>query len=101
MISKRDFNEEFDDSVGRKYAYNFDYDVMQPFMIKAFTPFFKGGNLLELGSFKGKFTKLYLPYFDDITCVEASDVAAREAKKRLGSKVKKIYTSLFEDAKLK
>jgi SAM-dependent methyltransferase len=100
MARTRDFNEEFDDNVGRKYTYNFDYDVMQPYMIKAFRPFFKDGKLLELGSFKGEFTERYLPYFDDITCVEASDVAADEAKKRLGKKVKKIYTSLFEDPKL-
>jgi SAM-dependent methyltransferase len=100
-MAKRDFNEEFDDNVGRKYTYNFDYDVMQPFMIKAFAPFFKQGNLLELGSFKGEFTERYLPYFDDITCVEASDVAVRDAEKRLGKKVKKIYTSLFEDPKLR
>src|SRR6266550_758245 len=100
MSKQRDFNEEFDDEVGRKYSYDFDYDVMQPYMIKSFAPFFRKGNLLELGSFKGEFTERYLPYFKDITCVEASDVAVAAAKKRLGKKVKKIYTGLFEDVKL-
>src|SRR3954467_14665102 len=99
MSSKRDFNEEFDDNVGRKYAYDFDYDVMYPFMVKSFTPFFKPGNLLELGSFKGEFTKLFMPYFDDITCVEGSDVAAKEASKKLGKKIK-MHISLFEDVDL-
>ena len=65
----RDYNKEMKDT-GRKYAYAFDFDVMQPFMIKSFIPFFKKGNLLELGSYKGIFTKGFLPYFKDITCVE-------------------------------
>jgi SAM-dependent methyltransferase len=99
MTKQRDFNKEFSDDVGRKYGYDFDYDIMQPFMIKAFEPFFKNGSLLELGSFKGRFTKLFLPYFNDITCVEASDVAAEEAKKEFGGKVKTVV-SLFEDANL-
>jgi 2-polyprenyl-3-methyl-5-hydroxy-6-metoxy-1,4-benzoquinol methylase len=99
MAQKRDFNKEFNDNVGRKYGYNFDYDVMEPFMIKAFAPFFAPGNFLELGSFKGEFTEKYLPFFDDITCVEASDEAVTEAKERLGSKAR-IITSMFEDADL-
>src|SRR5665213_3271712 len=98
MSNTRDFNEEFDDTVGRKYGYDFDYDVMQPYMIKSFAPFFVKGNFLELGSFKGEFTERYLPYFDDVTCVEASDTAVAVAQKKLGNKVK-IYTSLFEDVK--
>ena len=55
MAKTRNFNKEFDSGVGRKYGYDFDYDVMEPFMIKSFTPFFVPGNLLELGSFKGQF----------------------------------------------
>lgn len=99
MATKRDFNKEFSDKVGRLYGYGFDYDVMQPYMVKSFVPFFQGANLLELGSFKGEFTKRFLPYFKDITCVEASDVAVEEAKKELGKNVK-FYTSLFEDVEL-
>ena len=94
----RDYNKEMKDT-GRKYAYAFDFDVMQPFMIKSFIPFFKKGNLLELGSYKGIFTKGFLPYFKDITCVEASDEAIAIAKKELGNKVKFVH-SLFEKANL-
>jgi len=99
MNKQRDYNEEFNDDVGRKYGYNFDYDVMHPYMIKSFLPFFQQGNLLELGSHKGQVTERLVPHFDDITCVEASDVAAKEAAEKLGDKVK-IVTSLFEDVKL-
>jgi hypothetical protein len=44
----RDFNKEFDDGVGRKYAYNFDFDVMHHYMIEAFKPLLISGNALEL-----------------------------------------------------
>lgn len=99
MSKQRDYNDEFDDNVGRKYAYEFDYDVMHPYMVKSFAPFFRQGSLLELGSFKGDVTKRLMPYFNDVSCVDASDVAVAEARKKLGDKVK-MYTSMFEDVKL-
>lgn len=83
MTEHRNFNKEFDDGVGRKYAYSFDFDVMHSYMIEAFRPFLCTGSALELGSFKGDFTKRLLTLFKDITCVEASKVAIGEAKKRL------------------
>jgi 2-polyprenyl-3-methyl-5-hydroxy-6-metoxy-1,4-benzoquinol methylase len=99
MKNNRDYNSELKDNEGRKYAYSFDYDVMHPYMLKSFLPFFREGKLLELGSFKGDFTKLFLPYFEDITCVEASDEAIDIAKSTLGKNVKFI-NSLFEFAEL-
>jgi len=99
MSNKRDYNVEIKDTNDHQYAYGFDFDVMHPYMIKSFEPFFNKGSLLELGSFKGDFTKRFLNYFDDITCVEASDVAIEEAKKTLGDKAVFI-NSLFEEADL-
>ena len=95
----RDYNKEFDDNNGRKYGYSFDYDVMHPFMVKSFEPFFNKGNLLELGSFKGEFTKRLLPFFEDVTCVEASDIAMRESKDQLGDRVS-FVNDLFEKVSL-
>lgn len=99
MNSKRDYNAEIKDTNDHRYAYSFDLDVMHHYMIKSFEPFFNRGSLLELGSFKGDFTKRLMPYFDDITCVEVSDVAIEEAKKKLGCKIK-FVNSLFEKAAL-
>jgi 2-polyprenyl-3-methyl-5-hydroxy-6-metoxy-1,4-benzoquinol methylase len=96
---KRDYNKELKDTKDHKYAYSFDFDVMHPYMLKSFEPFFKNGNLLELGSFKGDFTKRFLPYFNDITCVEASDEAIAIAQKEIGSGAKYI-NSLFESVDL-
>jgi 2-polyprenyl-3-methyl-5-hydroxy-6-metoxy-1,4-benzoquinol methylase len=99
MKHMRNYNSEHQDTTDHKYAYNFDFDVMHPFMLKAFEPFFRHGNLLELGSYKGIFTKRFLPHFNNITCVEASDEAIEAAKKELGDRVIFIH-SLFETAVL-
>lgn len=99
MNTDRNYNVEIEDTSDHKYAYGFDFDVMHPYMIKSFEPFFNKGSLLELGSFKGDFTRRFLPFFDDVTCVEASDVAVQEAQQKLGSKVK-FVNSLFEKATL-
>ena len=98
-MNNRDYNKELKDTDNHKYAYSFDFDIMHPYMLKSFIPFFKQGNLLELGSFKGDFTRRFLPYFNDITCVEASDEAIKIAQAEFGSNVK-FVNSLFETAKL-
>ena len=87
MKNKRDYNTELKDTADHKYSYNFDFDVMHRFMIQTFEPFFKNGNCLELGSFKGDFTRRLTTYFNDITCVEASSEAIMIAKEKLSDKV--------------
>src|SRR6476660_6409713 len=99
MSNTRDYNTELKDTSDHKYAYSFDFDVMHPYMLRSFTPFFKEGNCLELGSFKGDFTRRLTPHFKDITCVEASDEAIAIAEKEFGSNVK-FVNSLFEEASL-
>jgi SAM-dependent methyltransferase len=99
MNMNRDFNKEFDDGVGRKYAYNFDFDVMHHYMIEAFKPLLISGNTLELGSFKGDFTKRLLGIFDTMTCVEASKIAIEDARTRLPERVQFIE-GMFETLQL-
>ncbi len=99
MNEQRNYNIEIKDTANHQYAYNFDFDVMHPFMIRSFEPLFREGSLLELGSFKGDFTRHFLHYFDDVTCVEASDTAIEEAKRKLGNRVEFI-NSLFESVTL-
>ncbi len=98
-MNKRDYNQETNDSKGHKYVYSFDFDIMHPYMLRSFIPFFKQGNVLELGSYKGDFTKRLLPFFEDVTCVEASDTAVGIAKQSIGDKVN-IINSVFEDVSL-
>lgn len=98
-MNNRDYNKELKDTSDHQYAYSFDFDVMHPYMLRTFTPFFKEGNFLELGSFKGDFTKRFVPLFDDITCVEASEDALKIAQFKLGKKIKYV-NSLFEEVNL-
>ena len=99
MLSKRDYNNEIQDTSDHKYAYDFDFDVMHPFIIRTFEPFFRKGNCLELGSFKGNFTKRLLPFFDDITCVEASLEAIQQSRILMEDRVTHIH-ALFENVNL-
>ncbi|ELY2796326.1 class I SAM-dependent methyltransferase [Cronobacter dublinensis] len=95
----RDYNQEIKDAADHQYAYNFDFDVMHPLMIRAFTPFFKPGKLLELGCFRGDFTLRLAEKFGDITCVEASEEALEVARERVGEKIS-LVQSRFEDVQL-
>ena len=98
-MTARNYNRELKDTAERTYSYGFDLDVMHPYMLSMFEPFFNKGGLLELGSFKGDFTKRFLDHFSDVTCVEASDIAIEEAKTKLGNKVHFI-NALFENVVL-
>lgn len=96
---KRNYNQELKDTTDHQYAYNFDFDVMHHYMLEAFKSYFHKDNLLELGSFKGDFTQRFVPYFKEITCVEASSDAIKMAEQKLGQEVTFI-NSLFENTHL-
>lgn len=93
--STRNFNEELKDTADRTYSYNFDFDVMHPYMLESFKPFFHTGNMLELGCFRGAFTRRLHAHYPDLTCVEASDEAIDEARQALGPGVQ-FHNALFE-----
>jgi SAM-dependent methyltransferase len=99
MTMSRDHDAEIADNADRRYAYDFDLDVMDRYKIRSFEPFFRPGKVLELGSYTGSFTERLLPYFDDITCLEASEVAIAAARERLGDRVSFIH-GLIESASL-
>lgn len=91
MTVNRDYDAETKDALGHQYAYDFDFDVMHRFKIREFERFFRSGSLLELGSHTGSFTDMLLPFFDDITCVDASQEALRDARLRLGDRVRFVH----------
>ncbi len=95
----RDYDSETRNAADHQYAYGFDFDVMHPFMLRSFEPFFRPGKFLELGSFKGDFTRRFLQRFDDVTCVEASGEALDAARQRFGGRVNYVH-STFETATL-
>ena len=99
MNTSRNYNNEIRDTAVHQYAYSFDFDVMHPYMFQSFEPFFRLGSLLELGSFKGDFTRLFRDRFDDVTCVEASGEAIEKARHKLGDRVQYVH-STFEKVSL-
>jgi 2-polyprenyl-3-methyl-5-hydroxy-6-metoxy-1,4-benzoquinol methylase len=99
MSSARDYDAEFQDTADHQYAYDFDFVVMHKYMVQAYAPFRRPGNLLELGSYKGDFTARLLPDYDDITCVEASGQAIALAQERLGDRVRFVH-GLFQEVVL-
>lgn len=99
MSQTRDYDAEFKDNLDRKYAYDFDFDVMHRYMVKTFRGFYRRGSCLELGSFKGHFTKLLTADFSDLTCVEASPEAIAVARQRLPDTIS-FHQALFEKVAL-
>lgn len=99
MSVSRDLDRESQDALGHKYAYTFDFDVMHPFMLRSFQPFFRPGSVLELGSFRGDFTKRLMPHFTDITCVEGSGEAVVAARQALGDRAT-VVQGTFESVAL-
>jgi 2-polyprenyl-3-methyl-5-hydroxy-6-metoxy-1,4-benzoquinol methylase len=95
----RDYNQEIKDTASSRYAYGFDIDVIHPLMVRSFIPFFRSGNLLELGSSTGDFTQRLQGHYNDITCVEASSEAIEEARNKLNENIKYIC-STFEEVTL-
>jgi 2-polyprenyl-3-methyl-5-hydroxy-6-metoxy-1,4-benzoquinol methylase len=94
VSGQRDYDTEIKDTTSRQYAYDFDFHVMHRFKIREFERFFRHGSLLELGSHTGSFTEFLLPFFEDITCLEASEDAIKEAHGKLGERVAFIHGTL-------
>jgi 2-polyprenyl-3-methyl-5-hydroxy-6-metoxy-1,4-benzoquinol methylase len=95
----RNYDRESKDALGHKYAYTFDLDVMHPFMLRSFEPFFNTGSVLELGSFRGDFTRRLASRFTDITCVEASGEAVAASRAVLDDHVR-LVQGTFETVSL-
>lgn len=87
LPSKGDRLEPTSTAEPGRYAYAFDVDVMHPYMVRAFMPFFRDGTLLELGCGNGLLTERLCGRFDAVTCVECDDHAAAAAVARLGGAV--------------
>lgn len=95
-ISKtRNLNKEYQDTEDRKYAYDFDY-VLRDYMMQTFAPFLRGGRALEMGCYKGEFTKKLCPHFDDITVIEGASDLLEEARKNVGTKNVRFLHGAFE-----
>lgn len=90
----RDLNAEFQDTLERKYAYEFDH-VLRGYMLRTFAPLLPKGRALELGCYKGEFTALLADRYEDLTVVEGSAELIEAAKARVANRASFIH-SRFE-----
>lgn len=96
--SPRDLDAEFGDNDARKYAYAFD-DLMKVFMMRSFKKYAPKGRALELGCFKGEFTRLLVEAFEDVTAVEGAPSLAAELEQRFTGQAK-VVCGRFEEVEL-
>ena len=95
----RDHNSEYQDTEDRLYAYDFDY-IMHQYMIKTFQPWIKPGKALEMGCYKGEFTRLLTQYYQDITVVDASSELIKTASHHLANPNITFIHDMFENVNL-
>lgn len=74
----RDFAAEARDLPGRSYAYGFDY-IVHSYMMRTFFPHFSGTAALELGCYRGEFTRRIAAQFKELTIVDASAELVHQA----------------------
>lgn len=98
MKEMRNYDQEFADSMKRRYAYDFDYR-MHGYMMRVFEGHLVQDRALELGCYKGEFTAALKQWFGKLTVVEASRELIDEAGIRVGGGVSFLH-STFEQADL-
>jgi 2-polyprenyl-3-methyl-5-hydroxy-6-metoxy-1,4-benzoquinol methylase len=98
--TERDHNQEYMDLTGRKYAYDFDY-LLRDYMMQTFEPFLPTGRALEMGCYKGEFTRKLALRYSDLTVIEAASDLILLASENIeqGTRVKFIH-STFETVQL-
>lgn len=97
-LNERDYNQEYRDTEDHAYGYDFD-TVLRGFMLRQFGPVLPDGRALELGCFKGEFTRMIAPRYPSLTVVEASSDLIEVARKRAGDTISFVH-STFETAQL-
>jgi 2-polyprenyl-3-methyl-5-hydroxy-6-metoxy-1,4-benzoquinol methylase len=95
----RNYQQEHQDNIERKYAYEFD-TTLRFYMMRSFEPFLPQGKALELGCYKGDFTKTLSTHYSDLTVVEAAEDLIEEARLKVSSKDVEFLHSTFETANL-
>lgn len=91
----RELNLEYQDTKERLYAYDFDY-IMHNYMLKTFVPWIKPGKALEMGCYKGEFTKLLTQHYNDLTVLEGSSELIKITKENLFGKNINFIHNTFE-----
>jgi 2-polyprenyl-3-methyl-5-hydroxy-6-metoxy-1,4-benzoquinol methylase len=95
----RDLRLEHQDTGARKYAYAFDY-IHREYMWRAFQPFLPrhaGVRALEMGCYRGEFTRTLAGAFDDLTVLEGAGDLVEAARRAVPAAHVRFVNSRFED----
>lgn len=84
MEASRNLDTEYQDTDTRRYAYDFDYR-MHEYMLRTFAPLLPRGRALEMGCYKGEFTKKLVTHFDDVTVIEGAQTLIEEASRAVAA----------------
>lgn len=95
----RDLDQEHSDSTTRRYVYQFDY-LMHDYMMRTFRPFLSGGRALELGCYKGAFTKRLSDCYSDLTVVEGAAQLISLAQDHVARPEVRFLQGNFEEVEL-
>lgn len=90
----RKLEEEHADTGDRKYAYDFDYR-MHGYMMRTFAPF-SGRSALEMGCYKGEFTKRLVEQFESVTVAEGASDLIEEARSVIAPATASFVLTRFE-----
>jgi 2-polyprenyl-3-methyl-5-hydroxy-6-metoxy-1,4-benzoquinol methylase len=90
----RNYTKEAEDHADRAYFYDFDARLRR-YMLKTFSPWLRSGTMLEMGCYKGAFTKLLAERCPSLHVVEASRELIDEARKHVSPRVT-FHESRFE-----
>lgn len=86
-MTKRNYDQEANDSSEQKYAHDFDW-VVRAALLTRLQPYLVGKkNVLEVGSYMGDMTELILMSFPSIEIIEASARLCDVLKKRFKERV--------------
>ncbi len=94
-MTMRKLEEEHSDTADRKYAYDFDYR-MHGYMMRTFAPF-AGRTALEMGCYKGEFTKRLVEHFESVTTAEGASDLIEEARTAIAPATASFVLTRFEE----
>lgn len=90
----RDYDKEAKDHPEHNYSFAFDY-MMHEFMLRTFAPYLGNRTALEMGCFKGNFTRLLTQRYAQVEVVDASAECISVASATVGDKVT-FHQNTFE-----
>lgn len=96
LMNKNDYDKQLEDTSSSKYFYEFDKNVVNPYIVKTIYSIVDNSEILEIGAATGNLTKILLKHFDNVTAIEPSKTGFIELNK-INSKKLSLFNSTIEE----